>query len=123
MRYLTMLLLLSFAAAAYASTFGQSMRAIGWDSFGFVVLFALGGGVVSSLRKAATPGVGRMHVEVIKDLVASAVAGMLAFFAAAAIGAPDMAIAFAVTIAGYGGSVVLDRFLGRYLRKVDEGEG
>jgi hypothetical protein len=55
--------------------------------------------------------------------VASAVAGMLAFFAAAAIGAPDMAIAFAVTIAGYGGSVVLDRFLGRYLRKVDEGEG
>lgn len=113
-------LLLNWSAMAYAaeSPFVTGMDAIPQKAFVYVLGLAIIGGAAGTLTKLCNPDIVVRHLplEITKDIFASVVAGLLAFFAASWTNKLDFwATAIAITVAGYGGSKVLDIALGEGL--------
>lgn len=106
-------LLMTWSALAYAaeSPFVTGIDAIPQKAFAYVFGLAIIGGAAGTLAKLARPDVvvRNLPLEIAKDIVASLVAGMLAFFITSWLDNFDFWLtAIAITMAGYGGSKVLD---------------
>lgn len=90
------------------------IESIPLKAIGYVLMLSIVGGMAGTLTKLARPDivVRNLPLEIAKDVITSIVAGMLAFFFTSwsdAISFWPQAIA--ITMAGYGGSKVLDIML------------
>lgn len=119
--------LLCWATAAIAGgsvTFDQDLANVAPAAIALTLVLSLLGGVANTLQKLArvdAPPVRSVTLEVAKDLVVGVVAGLAAFFISEWMEWKWALEALAVTLAGYGGSRVLDAVLNRGLREVDRG--
>lgn len=106
-------LMLTWSAMAYAAEnpFVDGLDSIPQKAIAYVFGLAIIGGAAGTLAKLARPDVvvPNLPLEIVKDIMASLVAGMLAFFVTSWIDKFDFWLtAIAITMAGYGGSKVLD---------------
>lgn len=108
MRALNLLLLL-ISPACIASAFGPAMAGIGVDSWIWIIIFSLAGGVVSLLQKVPAPGTvpGNLMGHVARDLCASLVAGVLVFFMAESRQMDPMLTALFITLGSWGGAATI----------------
>jgi hypothetical protein len=110
-------LLLTWLPLAYAAEMDPlvvGLESIPPRAVAYVVGLASVGGIAGTLTKMCKPdtAVRSLPLEIFKDIFASLVAGMLAFFFMSWSGAfVFWATAIAITMAGYGGSKVLDLML------------
>lgn len=107
---------LTWSAMAYAAdnNFVTGIESIPHKAFAYVIGLAVIGGAAGTLTKLARPDVvvHNLCLEIVKDIMASIVAGLLAFFVASWADKFDFWLtAIAITLAGYGGSKVLDTAL------------
>lgn len=109
-------LFLTWSTMAYAADnrFVDGIEAIPHKAFAYVLGLAIIGGAAGTLTKLSRPDVvvRSLPLEISKDIMASLVAGLLAFFASSWVDKFDFWLtAIAITLAGYGGSKVLDAAL------------
>lgn len=113
-------LLLNWGAVAYAAenSMIEGIESIPAKAIMYVLCLAVVGGAAGTLTKLAKPDtvVRNLPLEIVKDLFASVVAGMLAYFFTNYKSAGGASMDFwlqaaIVTIAGYGGSKFLDLVL------------
>ncbi|MES2262077.1 MAG: phage holin family protein [Pseudomonadota bacterium] len=111
----------SCSAWAAQATFAGDLAAIPPAAFAVSVLLAVIGGAAFTAQKMADPAtvVKSVLLEIVKDILASIVAGLLTFFICAWMEFAAVLQAACITIAGYGGSRVLERYLGGALRSID----
>lgn len=113
-------LLLTWSAFAYAAEnpFVAGIESIPPRAVAYVLGLAMIGGAAGTLAKLSRPDtiVRSLPLEIFKDILASLVAGLLVFFLASWADRLDFwLVAALVTMAGYGGSKVLDTALGEGL--------
>lgn len=124
-RYRWFWLAVVWPPSAYAAsvTFTDDLAHIPFAAIAMCLFLSFIGGLASTLQKLAaqTPAMRSLWLEISKDLVVSLVAGLLAFFASEWLDFQAVLEAGVITLAGYGGSRVLDRLLDRALREVDNG--
>lgn len=106
-------LLLTWSAMAYAaeSPLVVGIEAIPPRALVYVFGLAIIGGAAGTLTKLSRPDVvvRSLPLEICKDILASIVAGMMSFFIASWFNKLDFwAMAASITMAGYGGSKLLD---------------
>ena len=106
-------LLLNWTAVAYAAenTLVAGIESIPAKAIVYVLSLSVVGGAAGTLTKLARPEVAvrNLPLEICKDIVASVVAGLLAyFFTSWKTGVDFWLQAAIVTICGYGGSKILD---------------
>lgn len=106
-------LLLTWSALAYAADnpLVTGLESIPHKAIAYVLGLAIIGGAAGTLTKLSRPDtvVRNLPLEICKDILASIVAGLLAFFLASWANRFDFwLIAAMVTMAGYGGSKMLD---------------
>lgn len=79
------------------------------------------GGAAATLQKIANPDfvVKSVALEIIKDIFSSVVAGLITYSVCAWIGCPLLLQPACITIAGYGGSRVLERYLSAGMARID----
>ncbi len=84
-------------------------------------VLAMIGGAAYTAQKIANPEtvIKNIFAEVVKDVTASLVAGLVTFFVASWLGLPTVLQAACITVAGYGGSRVLERYLANGLKQID----
>lgn len=109
-------LFMAWSTMAYAADnrFVDGLESIPHKAFAYVIGLAILGGAAGTLNKLSRPdtSVRNLPLEIIKDTFASVVAGLLAFFAAGWVDKFDFWLtAIVITLAGYGGSKVLDAAL------------
>jgi hypothetical protein len=113
--YVFLLLLIFWSAAAVAAqvTFAHDLRDIPPAAVGISVLLAVIGGSAWTASKLAAPDVvvKSVPLEVLKDLLASVVIGLVTFFAGTYFEWPSVVQAGLITLGGYGGSRVLEPLL------------
>jgi hypothetical protein len=104
-----------WGSAAYAAEtdLAKGLEAIPFAAIKYVLIFSFIGGVVGTLNKITNPNivVQRVWLEVLKDLMSSLLAGMLAFFFTSWMPISFWIQAALITLAGVGGSKILDRML------------
>ncbi|MEX3555913.1 MAG: phage holin family protein [Burkholderia gladioli] len=113
------------SAWAASVTFTDDLANIPFAAVAMCLFLSFIGGLASTLQKLAaqTPAARSLWLEIAKDLVVSLVAGLLAFFVSEWMNFQAVLEAGVITLAGYGGSRVLDRLLDRALREVDNNAG
>ena len=116
---------LLWVTAAYAAeiSFHTELLKLPPAALWLTAVLALVGGLASTLRKLADPAlvVKSVPLEVAKDLTASLVAGLIAFFVGQSQGMTVLYQAGFITISGFGGSKTLDWFLDfRFMRRGDK---
>lgn len=110
-------LIFNWGAVAYAaeSPLVAGLESIPIKALGYVLALSVIGGTAGTLTKIARPdiAIGNLPLEITKDMSASIVAGVLAFFFTSWFkeGFNFWLQAALVTMAGYGGSKVLDVML------------
>jgi ABC-type xylose transport system permease subunit len=108
-------LLLFWSIAAYAAqeTFGGDLRDIPPAAVAISVLLAIIGGAAYTASKLAAPDVQVKSVplEVLKDVLTSIVVGFIVFCVGSYMQWPSVVQAGLITLAGYGGSRVLEPLL------------
>ena len=109
-------LLLTWSAFAYAAEnpFVAGIESIPARAIVYVLGLAVIGGAAGTLTKLSRPDtvVRNLPLEICRDILASVVAGMLVFFFTSSVKWFDFwLMAAMVTLAGYGGSKVLDLML------------
>lgn len=109
-------LLVNWSVVAYAAEnpLVQGIEAIPVKAFLYVLALSVVGGAAGTLTKLTRPDivVRNLPLEISKDMMASIVAGMLAFFFSSWWNGINFWLqAGLVTLAGYGGSKVLDAAL------------
>lgn len=109
-------LFLNWGAVAYAAEnpLVEGLESIPIKALGYVLALSIVGGTAGTLTKIARPDliVRNLPLEITKDMVASIVAGLLAFFGTMWWEGVNFWLQAAlVTMAGYGGSRVLDMML------------
>lgn len=116
-------LLTFWSASAWAATatFASDLSSIPAAAVAVAVGLALIGGAAATLQKIADPGfvVKSIPLEIIKDIFASVVAGLVTYSLCAWQGLPLLLQPACITIAGYGGSRVLERVLAAGLTRID----
>jgi hypothetical protein len=116
-----------WAASAWAAqaTFAGDMANIPPAALAVTVLLAIIGGAAFTAQKMADPAtvVKSVSLEIIKDILASIVAGLLTFFIGSWLGFTTVLQAACITLAGYGGSRVLERYLNTALMRLDRFSG
>ncbi|MEX3614281.1 MAG: phage holin family protein [Burkholderia gladioli] len=124
-RYRWFWLAVVWPPSAYAAsvTFTDDLAHIPFAAIAMCLFLSFIGGLASTLQKLAaqTPAMRSLWLEISKDLVVSLVAGLVAFFVSEYLDFQAVLEAGVITVAGYGGSRVLDRLLDRALREVDSG--
>ena len=112
-----------WAASAWAAqtTFVGDLTSIPPAAVAVSALLAVIGGAAFTAQKMADPAtvVKSVALEIIKDILASVVAGLLTFFISSWAGFPAVLQAACITLAGYGGSRVLERYLIAGLARID----
>lgn len=113
------------SAWAASVTFTDDLAHIPFAAIAMCLFLSFIGGLASTLQKLASgaPAARSIWLEIAKDLVVSLVAGLLAFFVSEWLNFQAVLEAGVITLAGYGGSRVLDRLLDRALREVDNNAG
>lgn len=116
--------LMSFwTASAWAAqvTFASDLAAIPPAAIAVTVLLAIIGGAAFTSQKMADPDVvvKSVTLEIVKDILTSIVAGLLTFFVCAWLNWPPLLQAASITLAGYGGSRVLERYLNGAFQRID----
>lgn len=106
-------LMLTWSAMAYAAEnpFVAGLDSIPHKAMAYVFGLAIIGGAAGTLTKLSRPDVvvRNLPLEIVKDIMASLVAGMLAFFITSWLDKFDFwLMAAVITVAGYGGSKLLD---------------
>lgn len=111
----------SAGACAAQATFAGDLAAIPPAAIAVSVLLAVIGGAAFTAQKMAGPTtvVKSVALEIIKDILASIVAGLLTFFICSWLNFAAVLQAACITIAGYGGSRVLERYLNSALLRID----
>ncbi len=109
------------SACAAQATFAGDLSTIPPAAIAVSVLLAFIGGAAFTAQKMADPAtvVKSVTLEIIKDLLASIVAGLLTFFVCSWLNFAPLLQAACITIAGYGGSRVLERYLNSALLRID----
>lgn len=107
---------LTWSAMAYAAEnrLVDGIESIPPRAIAYVLGLAIIGGAAGTLTKLSRPdtAVRNLPLEIIKDILASIVAGLLAFFFTSWADKFDFwLMAILITLAGYGGSKVLDIML------------
>ncbi|KAK1548192.1 hypothetical protein Q3G72_001039 [Acer saccharum] len=100
-----------FAAYGADSTLVQGLEAIPLKAALYVLVLSVVGGAAGTLNKLAQPDlqIRNLPLEIAKDTIMSVVAGMLTFFMTSWISVITFwPQAILITVAGYGGSKVLD---------------
>lgn len=95
------------------STFAKDMSSIPLEAIQWTVLLSLIGGAAFTTNKISRPDiiVKNIWLEMAKDLLMSLVAGLVTFFFTSWWAAPYWLQAALITLAGYGGSKALDKYL------------
>lgn len=111
----------SASAWAAQATFAKDMASIPPAALAVSVLLSIIGGAAFTAQKMADPGtvVKSVALEIVKDILASIVAGLLTFFVCAWLDFAAVLQAACITLAGYGGSRVLERYLNSALMRID----
>lgn len=109
-------LILNWGAVAYAAEnpLVEGLESIPLKALGYVLALSIIGGTAGTLTKLARPDVmvRNLPLEITKDMLASIVAGLLVFFVTMWWEGVNFWLQAAlVTMAGYGGSKVLDMML------------
>lgn len=108
-----LIVLWSVAAWAAESTFAKDMASIPLEAIQLTVFLSFIGGLAFTTNKISKPEiiVKNVWLEMAKDILASVVAGLITFFFGLWVGAPWALHAALITIAGFGGSKTLDKYL------------
>lgn len=111
--WLWLLTIWSTTAWAAQSTFAADLSSIPLEAIKWTVLLSFIGGAASTTNKIAAPDVvvRSIPLEILKDVMASLVAGLVTFFLCSWINVPYWLQAALITLAGYGGSKALDQLL------------
>ncbi len=111
----------SASAFAAQATFATDLSSIPLGAVAVAAVIALIGGSAATMARIADPGtvIHHMTKEVIRDILASLVVGMVTFFACAWKEISPFPAAGAIFIAGYGGSRVLERYLVIGINQID----
>jgi hypothetical protein len=111
----------SASACAAGATFASDLSAIPVAAVAVAVALALVGGAAATLQKIANPEfvVKSVPLEIIKDIFASVVAGLVTYSLCAWQGIPLLLQPACITLAGYGGSRVLERYLAAGMIRID----
>ena len=112
------------ADRVYRVTFGDDLANVPMTAWLLTIVLALLGGLAATLQRLSTDldAMRSVRLEITKDLVASVVAGLAVFFVCEWQGIGSMLEAVAITMAGYGGSLVLDKLLARAIKRIDSDE-
>lgn len=112
-----------WTASAWAAqtTFVGDLAAIPPAAVAVSALLAIIGGAAYTAQKMADPAitVKSIPLTIVSDLLASVVAGLLTFFLSSWAGFPAVLQAACITLAGYGGSRVLERYLVAGMARID----
>jgi len=111
----------SASAWAATTTFVSDLSIIPAAAVAVAVVLAFIGGAAATLQKIANPDfvVKSVALEIIKDIFSSVVAGLITYSVCAWIGCPLLLQPACITIAGYGGSRVLERYLSAGMARID----
>jgi hypothetical protein len=110
----------SAAAAAAQATFAHDLRDIPPAAVAISILLAVIGGAAYTASKLAAVEVQVKSVplEITKDVLTSVVVGLLVFFAGSYFEWPSVVQAGLITLAGYGGSRVLEPALAVLVKRM-----
>jgi ABC-type uncharacterized transport system permease subunit len=120
------LLALTWSAAAYAAThaqvaFGSDLARIPMLAYVITIVLSGIGGAASTLQKLSRAAdLSRWQLEVVKDTVSAIVAGLLVFFLCESFEWDSAREAFAITIAGYGNSKLIDLMFRNFVKQLPE---
>jgi len=111
----------SVSAWAAGATFASDLSSIPAAAVAVAVALALVGGAAATLQKIANPDfvVKSVTLEIIKDIFASVVAGLVTYSLCAWQELPLLLQPGCITIAGYGGSRILERYLAAGMSRID----
>lgn len=119
----TIWLMTFWSASAWAATttFATDLASISATAVAVAVALALVGGATATLSKIANPEtvINNLWLEVSRDIMSSVVAGLITYFVCAWQAFPALLQAGIITIAGYGGSRVLERYLSAGMNRID----
>ena len=116
-----LLTLWSTTAWAATATFASDLSKIPVAAVAVAIVLALIGGATATLQKIANPEtvVKSVRLEVAKDILSSVVAGLVTYSVCAWQEFPLLLQPACITIAGYGGSRVLERYLAAGMSRID----
>ncbi len=111
----------SASAWAASTTFASDLSSIPAAAVAVAVGLSLIGGAAATLTKIANPEfvVKSVPLEISKDIFASVVAGLVTYSLCAWQELPLVLQPGIITIAGYGGSRVLERYLAAGMSRID----
>lgn len=111
----------SASAWAASNTFASDISKIPPAAFAVALGLSLIGGAAATLRKIAAPEIAitNMRLVVASDMLMSVVAGLVTYSVIAWQDVPLLLQPGCITIAAFGGSRVLDRYLGAGLAQID----
>jgi hypothetical protein len=107
-------------AVAAQTTFANDITSIPPGAIAVAMLLAFIGGAAYTTSKVANPTVvvASVPLEIVKDIMSSLVAGLVTFFAGAYLGWSPFLQALCITVAGYGGSRVLEAAVGQLISRM-----
>lgn len=118
---LWLLVLWSVCVYGAEPNLATGMGSIPLAAVGWCVLLSLIGGAAFTTNKISRPNIviKNVLIEVTKDILMSLVAGLITFFVSSQFGVAYWLQAALITISGYGGSKVLDKYLSKGLDLMD----
>ncbi|ATQ74872.1 MULTISPECIES: phage holin family protein [Massilia] len=119
-------LLSSWDTSAIAATnFASDLSSIPLDGVAVAVTLSLVGGAAGTLQKIASPDVviKSLPLEIAKDILISLVAGLVTYSLCAWQEIPLLLQPGCITIAAYGGSRVLERYLSAGISRMERLDG
>lgn len=116
-------LLAIWSASAWAAnaSFTSDLASISPTAVAVAIALSLLGGANATLSRIANPDtvIKNLWLEVTRDILSSVVAGLITYFVCAWQAFPALLQAGIITIAGYGGSRVLERYLSAGMNRID----
>lgn len=116
-------LLAFWSVCAYGAepNFAANMGSIPLGAVIWCILLSFIGGIAFTANKISRPNIviKNSAIEVTKDILMSLVAGLITFFVSSQFGVAYWLQAALITISGYGGSKVLDKYLSKGLDLMD----
>lgn len=111
----------SASAWAASSTFASDLSSIPVAAVVVAIALSLIGGAAATLQKIANPEVvvKSLALEIAKDILGSVVAGLVTYSLCAWQEIPLLLQPGCITIAAYGGSRVLERYLSAGMSRID----
>ncbi|NHZ81805.1 hypothetical protein F2P44_21365 [Massilia sp. CCM 8695] len=112
-------------SAAAATSFASDLSSIPLDGVVVAITLSLVGGAAGTLQKIASPEVviKSLPLEIAKDILISLVAGLVTYSLCAWQEIPLLLQPGCITIAAYGGSRVLERYLSAGISRMERLDG